>query len=123
MSSPVVTAQPDETIAVAATRMSERGVGSVVIVDRNRPIGILTERDMVRLAASGPPAEATKVAEWMTPDPDVVEPGLSVQEALVTLDEHGYRHVPVVDAGELAGIVSMRDLMHVAAIQPVVHPG
>jgi citrate synthase len=123
MSAPVVIAQPDETIAAAAARMNERGVGSVVIVDGNRPIGILTERDMVRLAAAGPPAEATKVAEWMTPDPDVVEPGLSVQEALVTLDEHGYRHVPVVDVGELAGIVSMRDLMHVAAIQPVVHPG
>ncbi len=123
MSSPVVTALPDETIAVAASRMSEQGVGSVVIVDGKRPIGILTERDMVRLAASGPPSRATKVAEWMTPDPDVVEPGLSVQEALVTLDEHGYRHVPVVESGELSGIVSMRDLMHVAAIQPVVHPG
>jgi citrate synthase len=123
MSSPVVTALPDETIAVAASRMSEQGVGSVVIVDRKRPIGILTERDMVRLAASGPPPRSTKVAEWMTPEPNVVEPGLSVQEALVTLDEHGYRHVPVVEAGELAGIVSMRDLMHVAAIQPVVHPG
>jgi citrate synthase len=123
MSSPVVTALPDETVAVAASRMRERGVGSVVIVDGKRPIGILTERDMVRLAASGPPSQATKVAEWMTPDPDVVEPVLSVQAALVTLDEHGYRHVPVVEAGELAGIVSMRDLMHVAAIQPVVHPG
>src|SRR4029450_12353943 len=105
MSSPVVTAQPDETIAAAAARMNERGVGSVVIVDGNRPIGILTERDMVRLAAGGPAAEATKVAKWMTPEPDVVEPGLSVQEALVTLDEHGYRPVPVVYAVQRAGSV------------------
>jgi citrate synthase len=123
MSAPVVTALPDETVAVAASRMNEHKVGSVVVVDGNRPIGILTERDVVRLAASGPPSQATKVAEGMTSDPNVIQPTLSVQEALVTLDEHGYRHIPVVERGELAGIVSMRDLMHVAAIQPVVHPG
>ncbi|HYZ99022.1 MAG TPA: citrate/2-methylcitrate synthase [Acidimicrobiales bacterium] len=123
MSSPVVTALPDETVAVAASRMNEHSVGSVVIVDGTRPIGILTERDMIRLAAAGPASRATKVAEWMTPDPDAVEPAVSVQEALATLDAHGYRHIPVVEGGELAGIVSMRDLMHVAAIQPVVHPG
>jgi citrate synthase len=124
MSSPVVTALPDETVAVAAARMNDRGVGSVVAVEANRPIGILTERDVVRLAAAGPSAEGTKIAEWMTHQPDVVGPTLSVQEALVRLDEHGYRHMPVVDDhGELCGIVSMRDLMHVAAIQPVVYPG
>jgi CBS domain-containing protein len=123
MSAPVVTALPDETVAVAAFRMNERSVGSVVVVDGDRPVGILTERDVVRLAASGQSTVATKVAEWMTRDPDVIPPSLSVQEALVALDQHGYRHVPVVESGELRGIVSMRDLMHVAAIQPVVHPG
>ena len=46
---------PDESVADAAARMNERAVGSVVVVDGDRPIGILTERDMVRLAASGPP--------------------------------------------------------------------
>jgi citrate synthase len=123
MSSPVVSALPDETVAVAASRMNERSVGSVVVVDGDRPIGILTERDVVRLAAAGPSAEGTKVSEWMTRDPDVIPPTLSVQEALVALDSHGYRHIPVVEHDALRGIVSMRDLMHVAAIQPVVHPG
>jgi citrate synthase len=123
MSSPVVTALPDETVAVAASRMNERSVGSVVVVDGDRPVGILTERDVVRLAASGQSTVATKVGEWMTRDPDVIPPSLSVQEALVALDQHGYRHIPVVESGDLRGIVSMRDLMHVAAIQPVVHPG
>jgi citrate synthase len=123
MSSPVVVALPDETVAQAATRMHDRSVGSVVVVDGNRPIGILTERDVVRLAAAGPSAEATKVGEWMTPDPDCVEPGLSVQEAFVSLEEHGYRHIPVVEGGDLVGIVSLRDLMRVAQVQPVVHPG
>jgi citrate synthase len=123
MSSPVVTAAPDETVAQIAARMRERTVGSVVVVDGTRPIGILTERDVVRLAAAGPPAGGTKVAEWMTADPDVVEPGLGVQEAFASLSEHGYRHIPVVEGGELVGIVSLRDLMRIALIQPVVHPG
>ena len=57
------------------------------------------------------------------PDPDCVEPGLSVQEAFASLSEHGYRHIPVVEGGELVGLVSLRDLMRIALIQPVVHPG
>jgi citrate synthase len=123
MSSPVVTVSPDETVAAAASLMRDRSVGSVVVVDGSRPIGILTERDVVRLAAAGPSGEGTKVAEWMTADPDCVEPGLSVQEAFASLGAHGYRHIPVVEGSELVGIVSMRDLMRVAQIQPVVHPG
>ena len=123
MSSPVVTALPDETVAEAAARMQEHSVGSVIVVDDDRPIGILTERDLVRLASAGPSGEGAKVAEWMTADPDCVEPGAGVQEAFARLSDHGYRHIPVVDDGRLVGLVSMRDLMRVASIQPVVHPG
>src|SRR5690349_12457788 len=64
MSHPVETALPSETIAEAAERMKARKVGSVVIVDHDRPIGILTERDLVRFAASGADASGTKVSEW-----------------------------------------------------------
>ena len=53
MSSPVVTALPSETVAEAAARMGDRKVGSVVVVDGERPVGILTERDLVRFAATG----------------------------------------------------------------------
>jgi len=123
MSSPVVTTPPDESVAAAAARMHELSVGSVVVVDGARPVGILTERDIVRLAAAGPSSAGLKVAELMTADPDVVAPDLSVQEAFATLAERGYRHIPVVDGDDLVGIVSMRDLMRVAQIQPVVHPG
>jgi citrate synthase len=138
MSAPVVTASPDETVAEAAGRMGERRVGSVVVVDGERPIGILTERDIVRLAAAGASVTGTKVAEWMTADPDCVEPSVSVHDAFASLAEHGYRHFPVVDRPDgadgtggdpgdggprLVGVVSMRDLMRVASIQPVVPPG
>jgi citrate synthase len=123
MSSPPVTAVPSETIAEAAARMVERRVGSVIVVDDTRPIGILTERDLVRFGASGAEGSGTKVSEWMTADPDCVGPEVSVQEAFASLAEHGYRHIPVVEGGVLVGVVSLRDLMRVASIQPVVHPG
>src|SRR4051812_114409 len=123
MSAPVVTATPSETVAEAAARMNDRRVGSVVVVDGARPIGILTERDLVRFAAAGADATGTKASEWMTEDPDTVAPGLEAGDAFASLAAHGYRHIPVVDAGELVGIVSIRDLMRVAQIQPVVAPG
>src|SRR5437763_13239083 len=122
MSTDPVTAVPSETIAEAAARMADHRVGSVIVVDGERPIGILTERDLVRFGASPAQSDGTKVSEWMTEDPDCVAPDVSVQDAFASLEQHGYRHIPVVDAGRLVGVVSMRDLMRVAQIQPVVHP-
>jgi citrate synthase len=116
MSHPPVTVTADETVAAAAERMREQGVGSVVVVEGDRAVGILTERDLVRLAAAG--TEATTVADWMTPDPDSVAPDVEVADAFASLAEHGYRHIPVVDDGRVVGVVSMRDLMRIAQIQP-----
>jgi len=122
MSSPPVTALPSETLAEAAERMKEKRVGSVIVCDGDRPIGILTERDLVRFAASGADASTTKVSEWMTEDPDFASPDEPVTVALADLAEHGYRHIPVVENERLVGVVSMRDLMKIAQIMPVQHP-
>ncbi|MEY2450611.1 MAG: hypothetical protein QOD92_185, partial [Acidimicrobiaceae bacterium] len=89
MSTSPVTALPSETIAEAAGRMSDRRVGSVVVVDGDRPIGILTERDLVRFGASGANSDGTKVSEWMTEDPNCIAPDVSVQDAFNSLAEHG----------------------------------
>ncbi|MEO7555251.1 MAG: CBS domain-containing protein, partial [Acidimicrobiales bacterium] len=122
MSAPPVTAAPSETLAEAAARMHEHGVGSVVVIDDGRPIGILTERDLIRFGAVGSDWAGTKVSEWMTAEPHCVGPELGLQEAFAELSARGYRHLPVLDGGELVGLVSMRDLLKVAQIQPVVHP-
>ncbi len=123
MSAPALTATPSETVAEASQRMVGADVGSVVVVDGDRPIGILTERDLIRFGASGLSGEASKVSEWMTEDPDVVAPDLNVQVAYDRLSEQGYRHFPVVEDGTLIGLVSLRDLMKMASIQPVLDPG
>ena len=122
MSSPVVTATSSDTVAECAARMREANVGSVVVLDGGTPVGILTERDLVRVATEGRPATETTAAEWMTSPIDTVEPGQELGSAFETLSEGRYRHLPVVDEGGLVGIVSVRDLMRVARIQPVGIP-
>jgi citrate synthase len=123
MSRPALTVEGHESVAVAATRMQERGIGSVVVVEGDKPIGILTERDLLRFASVGADAESSAVSEWMTRDPYTFGSSESCVDAFARLSEHGFRHIPVVDDGVLAGIVSMRDLMRVASIEPVVSPG
>src|SRR4051794_24588308 len=119
MSRPVITVVATDTNADAAACMRDRKDGSVVAVDGDeRAIGILTERDMIRIAAAGSDASTTKVSEWMTADPDTIGPDVEARAAFTKLAEHGYRHIPVVDDQRLVGIVSMRDLMRIAMIQP-----
>ncbi|MBM3674455.1 MAG: citrate synthase [Actinobacteria bacterium] len=121
MSRPVVTATPGETVAQAAARMGEGRVGSVVVVEGGRPVGILTERDLVRIGAAVVDTGTVTVREWMTPNPNRVAPDAEAPAAFASLSEHGYRHIPVVDGDVLVGIVSMRDLMRIAQIQPAEH--
>src|SRR5437588_639128 len=122
MTADVLTATPSETIADVSARMADRKVGSIVVVDGTRPVGILTERDMIKVAASGTDTSIAKVSEWMTENPDTVDPSADVDDAFHRLTEHGYRHMPVVDNGKLVGIVSLRDLVRIAQIRPVEHP-
>ncbi len=118
MSSPVATVSSSETVSGASHLMTERKVGSVVVVDGERPIGILTERDMIRVSAAGTDPSAAKVSEFMTAEPDTITPDVDVIDAFATISSHGYRHMPVVEGTTLVGIVSMRDLMRIAMIQP-----
>ena len=123
MSSPALTADPSETLAQVAGRMADHKVGSVVVCDGRRPIGILTERDLIRFAAAGADPSSTKVSEWMTEAPETVPPDTEVNTAWDELAAKGYRHFPVVEDDELVGIVTLRDLVRIAQIQPVTHPG
>ncbi len=119
MSHPVVTATPGQTLAAAADAMVLAAVGSVVVIgDPGLPVGILTERDLVRASAAGADARTATVGEWMTAAPDTVGPDTPIDEATETLARRGYRHLPVVDEAGLAGIVSLRDLVRVALMRP-----
>jgi len=103
--------------------MIERGVGSIVVVDDDQPVAILTERDLVRAGAAGADLSTAKVADWMTPNANTVAPDDTVLAALDGLNAHGYRHFPVVEDDVLVGVVSIRDMLQLAQVLRVEHPG
>ena len=117
ISSPAITAVADELLSVAARRMHDHRVGSVVVVDGARPVGIVTERDILRAWADLEP-ERLKVGEVMSVPVDTVDTAIEPSAALHRMRERGYRHMPVVHGAELFGVLSFRDLMRVAEIGP-----
>lgn len=102
---------PATTLAEAARAMSEAGHGSLGVVDGRRLVGVITERDLVRAIAAGADLAGEPVHRWMGVDPDLFQADTDVVDAAEWLLESGYRHLPVVDEGELLGIVSVRDLL------------
>ena len=113
MSRNLLSVGPDEPLVDAAKRMSERGVGAVVVVERERLAGILTERDMLHAIAKGF-REDSRVREWMTAHPETIEASDSTEHAAALMIHGGFRHLPVLEDDELAGILSIRDVMRVA---------
>jgi CBS domain-containing protein len=92
--------------------MSAEGHGSLAVVDGFDLVGLITERDLVRAAAAEMDFAATPVCDLMGADPDTFDPDLDVWDAAAWISESGYRHLPVMDdAGELLGVVSIRDLL------------
>jgi CBS domain-containing protein len=96
----------------AASAMTGHRVGSALVVEGGRLIGIVTERDVLRAVGSGS-VDGT-VGDWMTRHPETVDADESTQQAGVVMIHGGFRHLPVLDEGRPVGIVSIRDLMRVA---------
>jgi citrate synthase len=123
MTGDVLTVSGSDSVSEACARMLERGVGSVVVSDDESVVGILTERDLVRVSSAGVDPAATKVAEWMTPGPDSVHADDEINAAFISMTKHGYRHFPVVDDNRLVGIVSMRDMLKLGPVMKIEDPG
>ncbi len=118
MSWPAVTCGPGNTVASAAGRMREAEIGSVVVTDDEKVVGILTERDLLRAAAAGADPSGEVVSFWMTANPEVLGPDEDAATAWTSLTHHRYRHLPVVEGQELVGVVSIRDLLAAARLRP-----
>jgi CBS domain-containing protein len=110
MNTNVVTAAPQASVAETAARMVAAKVGSAVILDSSFLVGILTERDVLRAAASGRQLSSSAVSEWMTPDPQSAGLDTLVEEAAQLMLLNGFRHLPVVRGRRVCGVVSLRDL-------------
>lgn len=124
MSSPVRTVSAETPIQEAARKMSENGVGSVIVVgDGNELEGILTATDFVRLGADGRSAAETPVSEYMSTDIVTTAANDDIRDVADLMIDHGFHHVPVVDETEgVVGIVTTTDLTaylsHVEAPSP-----
>ncbi len=110
MNTRVATTTPGTPVSQAAAAMVEANVGSAVVMEGRFLAGILTERDVLRAAASGQDLSASSVSAWMTPDPHSASPDTSTEEAAQIMLLHGFRHLPIVDGRAVCGIVSLRDL-------------
>ena len=109
----VFTASPQETVAAAAALLHSRKVGAMVIVDAaSKVVGILSERDSVRMVAEKGAAGLNQpISGWMSSKVIFAAPGESVATLLERMTDRRIRHLPVVKDGRLLGIVSIGDLV------------
>ena len=112
MSRDLLSVEPSLTLTEVAKRMVDKDVGAVLVMEGERLVGILTERDVLRAVARGID-DSTTVADYMTRNPETLEPDESTEHAAVLMIHGGFRHLPVTEGDEVVGMLSIRDLMRV----------
>jgi CBS domain-containing protein len=112
MSSPVITVEAETNVRDATILMSEKGIGSVIVVERGKPVGIVTGRDLLKrvLAPCKDPCEV-RVKEVMTTPLITIQRDATILEAIRKMREMNIRRLVVMEDDNLVGIVSSRDLL------------
>ena len=109
----VVTVQPHQTVQEAATQMRDHHVGAIVVVEKDRAVGILTDRDVtLRAIAEGRDPRTTPIGEVMSRDLKVLRGDEKIDDAVSSIRAAGVRRLPIVDAtGKPIGMVTLDDLV------------
>jgi CBS domain-containing protein len=115
MTSAAVIDQSDDTLAEAARKMWKQQTGSLLVMEGEDLVGILTERDVLKAVAAGARMDEARISEVMTKDVLTVGPQASLREAAKIMADRWIRHLPVVDGGKVVGVLSQRDLAGVLA--------
>jgi CBS domain-containing protein len=115
MTQATVTDSPQDSLRSAAERMWRQQTGSLLVADNGNLIGIITERDLLRVIALGADPDKTSVDDAMTVEVFTVPPDMPLQDAAREMATRWIRHLPVVADGALLGVVSMRDVNGVFA--------
>jgi CBS domain-containing protein len=112
MSAMVLTVGPSHTLREAAAQMAERNVGAAIVMDPEQPgPGIITERDLLLSIGRGQDPDQERVADHLSANLTFAAPDWSLERAAEAMVRGGFRHLIVVDGGELAGVLSMRDIV------------
>jgi CBS domain-containing protein len=111
MTREVFTASPDTPLAEVAKAMVKGRFGSAIVMQGPLLLGIFTERDVLRAAASGADPATSPASKWMTKNPVTTGPDTDSEEAAQLMLSQGFRHLPIVEEEMLEGIVSLRDLL------------
>ncbi|MEA2361740.1 MAG: hypothetical protein QOD71_885 [Thermoleophilaceae bacterium] len=112
MSNLVLTVNPGHTLRDAAAAMAERGVGAAVVIDpEQQGPGILTERDLLQAIGDGQDPDRERVGDHLSSELTFAAPEWSLEAAADAMVRGGFRHLIVVDGGEMIGILSMRDIV------------
>lgn len=121
---PIVVA-PDLPVGDVLSLMIEKKIGCVFVTDKQRVVGVFTERDaLLRVGADAKEVGNCPISQFMTPDPRNLDPHAKIAFAIRMMDVGGYRHVPVVDAnGKLTGVISIRDILGYLADKMTVAAG
>jgi CBS domain-containing protein len=114
MSSVVLTVGPDHKLREAARQMAKRGVGAAVVIDPDEPgPGIITERDILESVGQGQSPDQERVCDHLSGNLTFASPDWSLEQAAGAMVKGGFRHLIVVDGGEMVGVLSMRDIVRV----------
>ncbi|MFO1071354.1 MAG: CBS domain-containing protein [Geminicoccaceae bacterium] len=104
-------AKAHDSVRSATLSMAEHCCSCILICEGEQLRGIFTERDLlVRVVAEGLDPDRTTLGQVMSPEPDTIESGEPVIEAIRRMDEFHYRHLPVIESGKVLGVVALRDL-------------
>jgi CBS domain-containing protein len=115
MTQAAVTDSADDTLSEACARMRESQTGSLLVMEGQRLIGIVTERDVLKTVAQGLDPKVTPLKEVMTTDIITIGPMTTLKEAAKIMASKWIRHLPVVEGSKVVGIISQRDLTGVLA--------
>lgn len=108
----VITVTPSTPVIDALRTMADKNIGSVVVMDGNKFVGIMTERDYSRkVILMGRSSDLTTVADIMSSEFPVITPKDNIEHCMKLLSAHHLRYLPVMENGELAGIISINDVV------------
>ncbi|MFT4309505.1 MAG: cyclic nucleotide-binding/CBS domain-containing protein [Candidatus Woesearchaeota archaeon] len=113
MNKKVVAMKPTQTVYDAVSEMSEKNIGCIIVIEKSRPVGIITERDLTnKVLLKNKDPKKTELVKVMTKKPITLTPNTTIVDAARMMKKNGFRRFPIVEKGVLLGIVTETDILY-----------